>query len=77
MRCDNTAEHARQTPRFAQAEHEGHAGHGNHGHAHMIADFRQRFWISLALTAPILALSPFILELLGLRETLWFPGPPM
>ncbi len=33
--------------------------HGVHDHhAHMEADFRQRFWISQALTVPILALSP-------------------
>ena len=26
----------------------------------MVADFRRRFWISLALTAPVLVLSPLI-----------------
>jgi len=31
--------------------------HGGHDHARMVADFRRRFWISLALTVPILALS--------------------
>jgi P-type Cu2+ transporter len=53
-------------------EHGEHKGHTDH-HAHMVADFRRRFWISLFLTIPILALSPMIQELLELRETLVFP----
>ncbi len=43
-------------------------------HAHMAADFRNRFWISLALTLPILALSPMLQGLVGLREVIRFPG---
>lgn len=34
-------------------------------HEHMILDFRRRLWVSLALSVPILALSPMIQELLG------------
>jgi len=40
----------------------------------MVADFRKRFWISLAFTAPILLLSPMIQRFLGLGVTLQFPG---
>jgi len=40
----------------------------------MVADFRRRFWVSLALTVPVLALSPMIQRVLGLRTTLAFPG---
>jgi len=40
----------------------------------MVADFRLRFWVSLALTVPVLALSPMIQRVLGLRSTLAFPG---
>ncbi|PKN35935.1 MAG: copper-translocating P-type ATPase [Deltaproteobacteria bacterium HGW-Deltaproteobacteria-19] len=40
----------------------------------MIADFRMRFWISLAVTIPILALSPLIQQVLGLRHVLAFIG---
>ena len=40
----------------------------------MVADFRRRFWISLALTVPVLALSPMIQSFLGLREALAFAG---
>jgi Cu2+-exporting ATPase len=40
----------------------------------MVADFRRRFWVSLILTVPVLALAPMIQRLLGLEETLAFPG---
>lgn len=53
--------------------HPGHQGHHDH-HAHMAADFRKRFWISLALTAPILVLSPLLQHLVGLRDAIRFPG---
>jgi Cu2+-exporting ATPase len=49
-----------------------HAHHDHH--AHMVADFRRRFWISLVITIPILLLSPMIQGFLGLREALSFPG---
>ena len=58
----------------AEHDHGGHGGHGHHDHAAMVADFRRRFWISLALTVPVLALAPMIQRLLGLREVLAFPG---
>jgi len=45
-----------------------------HDHGAMIADYRRRFWVSLVLTVPVLALSPMIQSFLGLRETLSFPG---
>jgi len=56
----------------APARHE--AGHGAHDHAAMIADFRRRFWVSLVLTVPVLALSPMIQAFLGLERALAFPG---
>ena len=72
-------EHAMQShgshdhPRHAAQSHEGHGGHQGH-HAAMIADFRRRFWVSLALTLPILLLSPMIQAFLGLERALGFPG---
>lgn len=62
-----------------------HAGHehvtstkskktAHHDHLHMVADFRRRFWISLILTLPILALSPVIQHFLRLGELLRFAG---
>ena len=47
---------------------------GREHHAMMIADFRRRLWLSLALTVPILLLSPMIQEFLGLAGRLDFPG---
>jgi Cu2+-exporting ATPase len=40
----------------------------------MVADFRRRFWVSLALTPPVLALSPMVQMFLGLGESLRFTG---
>jgi len=54
----------------------GHMAHGQAGHDHaaMVADFRHRFWVSMIITIPVLALSPLVQNLLGLRETLAFSG---
>ena len=57
---------------MAHGEHAGPGG-GSH-HAHMVADFRKRFWISLIVTIPILFLSPMIQSFLGFREAVRFPG---
>lgn len=72
--------HAKQNWLEAEAKlpHAGpgpsaHHDHRNH-HAHMAADFRKRFWISLLLTLPILALSPLLQKQAGLRETIHFSG---
>ncbi len=57
-------------------KHESHQGHGSHNHsshhAMMIKDFKKRFWISLAVTLPILVLSPMIQGLLGYSLTFTF-----
>jgi P-type Cu2+ transporter len=47
--------------------------HHDH-HTDMVQEFRKRFWITLAVTIPILILSPMIQEFLGLRELLRFRG---
>ncbi|WP_312651918.1 copper-translocating P-type ATPase [Proteiniclasticum sp.] len=44
--------------------HEGNHDHHDH-HAMMVEDFRRRFFVSLILTIPILALSPMIQMFLG------------
>src|SRR2546426_12717259 len=51
----------------AHSHHQGHEGS-------MVDDFRRRFWISLALTIPVLATSEMLQHLLGLRGVLAFPG---
>jgi P-type Cu2+ transporter len=62
-------------PRAAPAagDHAAHAG-GGHDHAGMVADYRRRFWVSLALTVPVVLLTPMIQQWIGLREALAFPG---
>jgi len=55
-------------------EHEkSHEGHSDH-HAHMVEDFKKRFWISLIFTFPILILSPLIQSILRISEVLSFSG---
>ncbi len=42
----------------------------------MIAEYRRRFWVSLILTVPVLALAPLIQRLLGIEGRFDFPGAP-
>lgn len=51
-------------------KHQGHASH----HEHMVADFKRRFRFCLALTVPVLLLSPMVQSFLRLGESLAFPG---
>ena len=62
------------TPQNSSSDEESHEHQGHDHHAHMVQDFKRRFWISLALTLPILALSPMIQEFLGLQTVLQFTG---
>ncbi|MFP4417564.1 MAG: heavy metal translocating P-type ATPase, partial [Chitinispirillaceae bacterium] len=55
-------------------QHETGKQHKGKHHGHHIAMFRQRFWVSLVVTVPILLLSPLIQGVLGLRDTLHFTG---
>jgi Cu2+-exporting ATPase len=47
----------------------GHGHHGHTDHTGMIDDFKKRFWISLALTLPVLALSHMIQQWAGFEFT--------
>lgn len=58
---------------------EDHASHGSEchegghdQHAHMVADYRQRFWVSLVLSVPVIVLSPMLQRLVGLEDALAF-----
>jgi Cu2+-exporting ATPase len=53
-------------------EHKQHKGQDHH--AHMVADFRKRFWISLIFTVPVLILSPMIQQFFGFAGIIRFPG---
>ncbi|HEX2056860.1 MAG TPA: copper-translocating P-type ATPase [Actinomycetota bacterium] len=52
--------------------HGDHSGHGDHAH-HDPAQFRDRFWITLALALPVHYFSAMFQELLG-YEAIRFPG---
>jgi Cu2+-exporting ATPase len=64
------------SPANAHADHgtEEHDQHEAHDHMTMIAVYRRRFWVCLALTLPILLLSPLIQDLLGVADALDFSG---
>lgn len=68
--AQNNMPHSHKGHRMEKGHTHAHHDH----HAHMVADFRRRFWISLVITIPILLLSPMIQGFLGLREALSFPG---
>ena len=51
-------------PKISEHAQVQHGGHDHH--AMMIAEFRKRFWVVLALTAPVMILSPMIQHWLNL-----------
>ena len=61
------AAHAGHDPHVGHDPHAGHGGHAGHDpHAgHSVAMFRDRFWISLALTIPTLVWGHMLQSLLG------------
>ncbi len=67
------AEHEEKERLAAPAVH-GREGRHAQGHAHMVEEFRRRFWVSLVLTVPVVVLSPMIQRVFGLEEALRFPG---
>ena len=69
-----TTVHGHEQHDHARMKHGGYTGHGGHQDHHkmMIEDFKKRFWISLALTLPVLVISPMVQEILGFSFT--FPG---
>ena len=74
----------------SEAKHNAkHDGHGNHGdgqghsggghashHEHMVKDFKRRFFVSLALTLPVMWLSPMLRGFAGLGDPV-VPGHMM
>ena len=60
-------------------DHQNHGGnHSSHDHsdhhAHMVADFRRRFWVSIILGIPIVLLSPMIQQFMGVDGQWDFAG---
>ncbi|MBB5983851.1 heavy metal translocating P-type ATPase [Kribbella solani] len=69
---------AAQHEHGAASGHEGHAGHGaghggHGGHGDHAAQFKDRFWISLVLTVPVVFFSEMFAHLLGYMPP-EFPG---
>lgn len=50
-------------PKKDRNQAQNHEDHSHH--AHMIEDFKKRFWISLVITLPIVVLAPMIQDLVG------------
>jgi len=64
-RCQGEGER----PAQAHLEHEQHKAEGHDHHAMMEQDFRRRFWVVLAVTFPVLLLSPTIQGWFGFQFT--------
>lgn len=58
------AKNKEKTAPHSKHEKMKHKGHQNH-HAHMVTNFRKRFFVCLILTLPVLALSPIVKDFLG------------
>lgn len=52
---------------------QGHNDHQDH-HAHMVADFKRRFWVTLGLSVPIILMAPLIQSWLGVGKAWGFAG---
>jgi Cu2+-exporting ATPase len=67
-------QHAEPDEHGGPASHGAHGGHGGHGgHGDHAAQFRDRFWLSLLLTIPVIAYSEMVQEWLGFTPP-EFPG---
>ncbi|MBN1473502.1 MAG: copper-translocating P-type ATPase [Syntrophaceae bacterium] len=68
---------AREETKQKQPAHQHSAEHHQvhkNGHAHMIDDFKKRFFFTLALTIPVLLLTPMVQMFLRMGDALRFPG---
>lgn len=52
-----------------------HAEHGGHDHGAMIADFLRRFWVCVALSIPVVALSKMFQDLVGYQLDFPYSNP--
>jgi len=74
---NNHMHHQHEVSRQAKHDmkHDHQSGHNHHEHhAHMVQDFKKRFWVSLVITFPVLLLSPLIQGLFGIEDIIGFPG---
>jgi P-type Cu2+ transporter len=71
MNHDHTHHHDHPSASSATGTATMHAGHDHSG---MVADYRRRFWVCVALTVPILLLSPAGMHGFGVIGAITFPG---
>lgn len=72
-----THEHHHQAPETGSDAHEHHA-HGHEGHGDHAAMFRDRFWLSAALTIPVIVLSQMVADWFGYEvPARWAWVPPV
>jgi Cu2+-exporting ATPase len=71
---DEPAEHTEHAQHAEHAENAEHGGSEHDHHEMMVADFRRRFFVSLALTVPVLLLSEMLWMLFGRMPPLAFGG---
>ncbi|WP_193096113.1 heavy metal translocating P-type ATPase [Brevibacterium sp. FME17] len=76
----STQDHDSHSQHSGHGDHNGHSGHGGHsdhaghgGHGDHAAMFKNKFWLSLALSIPVVFFSPMFASLLG-YTTPEFPG---
>ncbi|MDX6259044.1 MAG: P-type Cu2+ transporter, partial [Kribbellaceae bacterium] len=75
--ADEHAEHGshgeHEHGEHAGHEHGGHGGHEHGGHGDHVAQFKDRFWVSLGLAVPVVFFSQMFADLLGYHRP-EFPG---
>jgi len=70
---NDSKEHSHQSKKHSADPDDGHNHNDDNGHSHrehhkqMVQDFKFRFWWVLALTIPIMALSPMIQTFIGVE----------
>ncbi len=80
-RTDHEHQHDdhKQNDRSDDRDHHGKEGeqgkddHSGH-HEHMVRDFKRRFFVSMALTVPLVIMSPMLRSLIGLGDEVFFSG---
>jgi len=72
MKHDVHKGHEMDTAKHGDVKHKERS-HIDH-HAHLVAELKRRFWVSLIITVPILILSPVIQEWIGIDNAIRFSG---
>jgi len=70
MQHDHKSSKPHEGHDMSQMHHDGNPAMGHEGHNHhamMVSDFKKRFYVVLALTIPILLLSPMIQKFMGVN----------